>query len=169
MTKPFPCCCGCIHCLQYDLVTDVWTYLLSGMTAGSVIFTSSTTGNALFTDLNALGTKNFTFGLVTTLGGGVIEAITGLLSPFPGKTWNYSGSTISSITIELLVRDHCSKVWLSGVAIKATAGLGITTLARFDGATEPGSPNCGSNLTQAQSSAANSFLGTGGSITLDPP
>lgn len=169
MTKPFPCCCACVNCPQYE-TTDIWTYLLTGMTIGGGTFVSSTTGNPLHTDLNALGATDFTFGSITSPGGsGTISAYSGVLLPFPGIVWRYDGFNISNLRIEIEVYDHCSKVWVFAVLIRANTGLGITTIAAFGPASEPANPNCGSALVQIQNTPSTPSLGATGTVTLTPP
>jgi len=185
---PFPmgilCCCitpsssspsssSCENCPQYEVSVDIWTYLISGLTLGSYTFVSSTTGNPVHTDLNMLGTTNFTFQTIFPLGGGTIDAYSGILSPFPGETWTYVDPDDNLVTFEQLrididVIDHCSKAY-AGVAISLIPGISPrVTYALFLG-TEPALENCGLNIVQAKTSASNILFGIGGLIILDPP
>ncbi len=191
MTKPFPCCqcAACVHCPQYTFVTDIWTYLLASLSIGSAAFVSSTTGNALHTDLNALGATNFAWTSTSTPSVGVKQvsySTTDLFPATPTKKWRYtpSGSAtdylIHQVYLTLTVRDHCGKVWIHLADLLATEleldAFGVVvnstpiTLARFLSGSEPGSTNCATNLVNTMTVESNYIAANGvGSVTLDPP
>lgn len=178
MSKPYPCCCGCVHCPQYDLLTDDWEFLLSGINGPGlgITFTSSTTGNALHTDLNSLSSILFYFDSVSTAGNTRQAFYTSSIL-LPGNSWTYSGflfgpRTLSNVFLELRVFDECSKVYVNLATIWAFDGTTNVIAGGYGGpGVVPGSPNCGSVLNRAFNFSTDYMDGSivGGSIQLTPP
>lgn len=168
MTKPFPCGCGCVNCPQYG-VSDVWTFDFSGLTAGSAAFISSTSGNHLFTDLNALGPVNFSFTSVT--GTGLITALYTSGNQFPGADWRYTGiGILTNVRVRIEVKDDCGKVYLRSAQITINSNVsGDVIIAQFNTVTAPGSGNCGANVSAPIVFNSSGYLAATGTATADPP
>jgi hypothetical protein len=179
--KPYPCCCACVACPQYDLVTDVWAFTISGLALTSAIgagtFFSSTTGNPLHTDLNSLISEPFNFTFVSGTVGRKDAVYTSYLLGFTGNTWTYSfidgrpNLTLRDIQVRFSVRDFCSRVWILQAEIQAFTGLGDSVIARFDNISgEPSTPNCGATLSNLMTQESDFLFGNlSASLTLTPP
>lgn len=174
MSKPYPCCCGCVHCPQYDLSSDAWEFILSGINgpATGTTLTSSTTGNPLHTDLNALSPIIFYFDSVSTAGNTRQAFYTSSIL-LPGNSWTYSGpKTLTNVFLELRVFDECSKVYVNLARLWAFNGTTNESIGGYGGpGFAPASPNCGSVLNRAFNVSSSYLDGNivGGSIQLTPP
>ncbi len=168
MTKPFPCCnCECVYCPQYGGYNN-WGVDFSGLTGAVATWLSSTSGNPLYTDLNAL--SSFTFVPTALTGTGTKTSITSNIPLFPGQTWTTDFGVLSGVVLNVTISDNCGKVWLSTCTVGASLnGGGAGSLITFNGATQPGSINCGTNLVKTMNSTDGIFMSLTGSITLDPP
>jgi len=173
MTKPFPCCCSCVHCPDYDFSTDTWKGKFCGLALGSPYgFLGSSTGNPIHTDLNNLLAFDYLFNQVTTISTNVLEYTneTADYNPthptigiWPAGYWDYRiggvlpNYTLGSIHIAVWVRDFCSKSHVQRIRITAditNSNTGLTVhrsiFDRING-TIPGSPNCGNALQSGTS------------------
>lgn len=146
MTKPFPCCgCGCTNCDEYTL--DDWRARFCGFADGSGTLSSSTSGNTLAVDLNALADVIFQPAITVATNPQQFSAtVTGLI---PGSVWEYnSGATrIESVALQVTGLDDCGKRRIQDANIRATVNFNPNVIIWSAlKSTFPGSPNCGGIL-----------------------
>lgn len=159
MTKPFPCCrCDCVNCPDYD-PTDDWLVKFCSIIQNPTgwTFDSSSTGNALHTDLNAATATSFNFSSSFAASPQEIQSSTGPVNLLGSNWYRYdrSGLLVQFANIKAFVNvfDLCGKSALSGSAIQgdftvvATGGGSTQILWYSNGPGFPASPNCGAILS----------------------
>lgn len=166
MSKPYPCCCGCVNCDEYTL--DDWRARFCGLTDGASTFTSSSTGNSLATDLNALADVIYQPTLLTITN--PKDFFKDSIVVLSGESWLYGSTAISNVVFEVFGVDDCGKRRLYSVAIRCTLNA---FSGRIIWATQkaalPSTPNCGAVLVADESlfvsgSSLGLVLGIAGSL-----
>lgn len=147
MSKPFPCCCQCVDC--GDFGPFAWKGLYCGLSQGSAVFVSSSTGRRLHEDLMRIGQFNIPELTEIRVGNLLRGAWMMNLPGATGNTYTYTVSGVSYfMTIgqfEIQIEDRCGFIRIQNAILRFTYStpVALSGFIDFYNTNTSGSPNCG--------------------------